>query len=58
MNDAGVPILCYGEKMKELIAGESDGVAEKHVPEYKVKGNVVNVNVGFVDHPMVEEHWI
>ena len=58
INDAGVPILCCGEKMKELIAGESDGAAEKHVPEYKVEGNVVTVNVGSVDHPMVEEHWI
>ena len=58
INDAGVPILCCGEKMKELIAGESDGAVEKHVPEYKVEGNVVTVNVGSVDHPMVEEHWI
>ena len=58
INDAGVPILCCGDKMKELIAGESDGAVEKHVPEYKVEGNVVTVNVGSVDHPMVEEHWI
>ena len=44
--------------MKELIAGESDGAAEKHVPEYKVEGNKVNVNIGSVDHPMVDAHWI
>ena len=56
INDAGVPILCCGQKMKELMAGESDGAAEKHVPEYKVDGRVVNVNVGSIDHPMVAEH--
>ena len=58
INDAGVPVVCCGQKMKELIAGESDGAAEKHVPEYKVEGNQVNVNIGSIDHPMVEEHWI
>lgn len=58
INDAGVPIMCCGQKMKELVAGESDGAAEKHVPEYKVEGNKVNVNIGSVDHPMVEAHWI
>ena len=58
INDAGVPIMCCGQKMKELVAGESDGAAEKHVPEYKVEGNVVEVNVGSIDHPMVDVHWI
>ena len=58
INDAGVPVVCCGQKMKELIAGESDGAAEKHVPEFKVEGNQVNVNIGSIDHPMVEEHWI
>ena len=28
VHDAGVPLVCCGEKMKELIAGESDGAAE------------------------------
>ncbi|MBQ7841454.1 MAG: desulfoferrodoxin FeS4 iron-binding domain-containing protein [Lachnospiraceae bacterium] len=58
IKDAGVPILCCGQKMKELVAGESDGAVEKHVPEYKVAGSVVHVNVGSIDHPMVDEHWI
>ena len=58
INNAGVPIMCCGQKMKELIAGASDGAAEKHVPEYKVEGSVVSVNVGSIDHPMVDEHWI
>ena len=31
---------------------------EKHIPEYKVEGNKVVVNVGSIDHPMVPEHFI
>jgi superoxide reductase len=44
--------------MKELIPGTSDGAAEKHVPVFNVAGNKVTVNVGSVEHPMVEEHFI
>ncbi|MCR5665376.1 MAG: desulfoferrodoxin [Eubacterium sp.] len=58
IKDAGVPMMCCGQKMTELIPGTSDGAAEKHVPEFKVDGNKVTVNVGSVDHPMTEEHFI
>ncbi len=58
VNASGVPLMCCGQKMKELEAGVSDGAAEKHVPDYKVEGNRVIVNVGSVDHPMVDVHWI
>ncbi len=56
--DAGVPVMCCGQKMTELIPGESDGAAEKHVPVTTVEGNKVVVEVGAVKHPMVEEHFI
>ena len=36
VKDAGVPIKCCGENMKELVPGTSDGAAEKHVPVYQV----------------------
>ena len=29
---SGVPVMCCGQKMKEIIPGVSDGAAEKHVP--------------------------
>ncbi|SDB11790.1 desulfoferrodoxin family protein [Eubacterium oxidoreducens] len=58
VKESGVAMMCCGEKMTELIPGTSDGAAEKHVPEFKVDGNKVTVNVGSVDHPMVEEHFI
>lgn len=58
IKDAGVPIICCGEKMKELAAGTTDAAVEKHVPKYKVEGNLVTVNVGSVEHPMLPEHYI
>ena len=58
VKDAGVPIVCCGERMTELIPGTSDGAAEKHVPVYVVDGNLVNVTVGTVEHPMLENHYI
>ena len=48
IKDKGVPVVCCGEKMKELIPGVSDGAAEKHVPAVKVEGNKVIVETGSV----------
>ena len=58
MNDSGVPVVCCGEKMTELIPGTSDGAHEKHVPAFEVNGNKVSVKVGSVEHPMMEKHYI
>ena len=58
VHDAGVPMMCCGQKMEELIPGSVDASAEKHVPDVKVGEDVVEVNVGSVDHPMVDVHWI
>ena len=44
--------------MQEIVPGTSDGAVEKHVPVYTVEGNIVNVTVGSVEHPMLEEHYI
>ena len=56
--DAGVPMVCCGEKMVELVAGSVDAAREKHVPEVTVDGAQVHVQVGSVEHPMTEEHSI
>ena len=58
VKDAGVPVMCCGQKMTELIPGTSDGAAEKHVPVIAADGNKVTVRVGEVAHPMTEEHLI
>ena len=56
--DSGVPLVCCGEPMEELVAGAVDGAFEKHVPAVTVEGSLVKVDVGSVTHPMTAEHFI
>ena len=58
IKNAGVPLMCCGQKMKEIIPGTTDAAIEKHVPVYKVEGNLVTVTVGSTEHPMMPEHSI
>ncbi len=58
IHNAGVPMMCCGEKMQELIPGTVDAAVEKHVPVVSIDGNIVTVKVGEVEHPMVDEHFI
>lgn len=58
LHESGVPMMCCGEKMTELVPGTSDGAFEKHVPAVSVDGNTVTVKVGEVEHPMLENHYI
>ena len=58
INDAGVPLVCCGEKMEKLEANTVDASQEKHVPAVTVDGNEIIVNVGSVEHPMIPEHSI
>ncbi|MBE5929085.1 MAG: desulfoferrodoxin [Lachnospiraceae bacterium] len=58
MKDSRVPVFCCGEKMEELVPNSVDASGEKHVPVVTIEDGVVTVNVGSVDHPMVEEHYI
>ena len=58
VKDSGVPTVCCGEDMVELIPGTTDAAVEKHVPVVNVEGNKVTVSVGSVTHPMLPEHFI
>lgn len=58
VKDAGVPVVCCGQKMAELIPNTEDAAQEKHVPVYEKKSNILEVTVGSVEHPMAEEHFI
>ncbi len=58
VKETGVPIICCGEPMEEIVAGTTDAAQEKHVPVYTVEDNKVSVKVGEVEHPMTEEHYI
>ena len=58
VKNAGVPVMCCGQKMTEIVPGTTDAAVEKHVPVYQVEGNLVKVQVGSVEHPMLPEHYI
>ena len=58
VKDSGVPVVCCGQKMEELVPNTGDGAGEKHVPVYEIKDGIVTVRVGSVDHPMIETHLI
>ena len=58
IKNSGVKVKCCGEDMTEIVANTVDAAKEKHVPVVKIDGNIVTVNVGDVEHPMTEEHYI
>lgn len=58
LNDSGVSVECCGQDMIELVPGTSDGAQEKHVPVVTIDGDTVTVEVGAVEHPMSESHYI
>ena len=56
--NAGVPLVCCGEKMSELVPNTTEAATEKHLPVVEMDGNIVKVSVGSVEHPSTEEHYI
>ena len=58
VKESGVPVMCCGEKMQEIIPGTTDAAVEKHVPVCEVTGGKVTIKVGSAEHPMIEEHYI
>ena len=58
IKDAGVPMMCCGQKMTELVPNTVEASVEKHLPAVSREGNTLVVNVGSVNHPMVDEHFI
>ena len=58
VHDSGVPLVCCGQPMDILEANTSEGAGEKHLPVVQVDGDTVRVNVGSVEHPMLDAHYI
>jgi superoxide reductase len=58
VNDSGVNPVCCGKPMVALTANTTDAAVEKHVPAVNVNGDIVEVVVGDVIHPMLPEHHI
>ena len=57
--DVGVPVVCCGKKMEELVPNTVDASNEKHVPVVTwIDNNTIKVEVGSVAHPMEAGHHI
>ena len=67
VQDKGVPLVCCGEKMAELVANTVEASLEKHLPAISGESgacscgcdcNCLSVQVGSVLHPMEDAHHI
>lgn len=58
VEDKDVPVVCCGEKMQALVPNTVEASNEKHLPVVTVDGSTVKVNVGSVEHPMQDAHFI
>lgn len=58
ISDSGVPVICCGTKMEELVPNTVEASSEKHIPQVEIDGNQIKVSVGTVEHPMLQEHYI
>ncbi len=51
-------LVCCGQDMKLLSENTTDAAVEKHVPIISKTADGIIVNVGSVDHPMTDDHFI
>ena len=67
INNKGVPMVCCGEKMTELVPNTVEASMEKHLPVVSgetgtcscgCECNCISVQVGSIPHPMENEHNI
>ena len=58
IDNKGVPMMCCGEKMTELVPNTAEASTEKHLPVITTSGEVLEVKVGSVSHPMEDSHSI
>ncbi|MCL1964285.1 MAG: desulfoferrodoxin [Firmicutes bacterium] len=58
IDNRGVPVVCCGETMAELVPNTAEASAEKHLPVLSAEGNTLTVAVGAAPHPMEDAHHI
>lgn len=51
-------LVCCNDEMKEIPVITGNEGLEKHKPVMEKDGGFIIVNVGSVDHPMEEDHYI
>jgi len=58
IDNKGVPLICCGEKMTELVPNTVEASSEKHLPVVTGSGDSISIQVGSTQHPMEEAHHI
>lgn len=58
VHNAGVPMMCCGQKMEAMEINTAEASVEKHLPVVEVVDNAVLVTIGETLHPMEKEHSI
>lgn len=56
--DEAVEVVVNGQPAAELKAGSTDAATEKHVPAVKAVDGKLEVQVGEIAHPMLDNHYI
>ena len=51
-------LVCCGQPMNLLKANTTEAAHEKHIPFFVKKDNELEIRVGSVLHPMLDEHYI
>ena len=58
VDNKGVPLVCCGDKMLELVPNTVEASTEKHLPAVTVSGDTINIQIGSTPHPMEDAHYI
>ena len=58
IDNKGVPMVCCGENMTELIPNTVEASTEKHLPAVTASASGIDIQVGGVPHPMEAAHYI
>lgn len=58
IKNGGGNLVCCGEQMERLEPNTTDAALEKHVPVAERKDGKIVVQIGSVDHPMIDAHYI
>jgi superoxide reductase len=58
LHGSGVPMICCGEEMEQLVPNTAEASVEKHLPVATVNGDILTADIGGAPHPMLPEHYI
>ncbi len=58
LTGGGGALACCGQDMDLVTENTTDAAVEKHVPVVTKTDDGILINVGSVDHPMTDDHYI